>query len=397
MNHIPVSQRAKNTPASPIRKLTPSAKKAKEKGVRVYHLNIGQPDFPAPPEFLKQLKGFSQKEVTYAPSEGLSEMVDAWKTYYHSHAIPFEKEDIIVTTGGSEAILFALMAVADPGDELIIFEPLYTNYLTFAQETSVKLVPITTYLKNGFHIPNNPEIEKKITSKTKGIIICNPSNPTGTVYKRSELKRIAEIAEKHNLFVISDEVYREFVFKVRSISMMEFSFIREQLVIIDSISKRFNLCGARVGCLASKNKKIVEAALKFAQGRLASPTIEQLSAVPLLKSYRKYTKSVVEEYRKRKNAVISVLKTIPGVKFYLPEGAFYLIAELPIRDAEYFCRWLLEEFQDQGETVMFAPAQGFYQTPQLGIKEIRIAFVLESKKLKRSMEILKIALEEYKK
>lgn len=396
MNHIPISQRAKNTPASPIRKLSSSAERAKNRGIKIYHLNIGQPDLATPTEFFKELKGFSEKVVAYAPSEGLSKVIDAWKTYYHFHSIPYEYKDIIVTTGGSEAILFAMIAIADPGDELIVFEPLYTNYLTFAQQASIKLVPVTTYLKDGFHLPNQAAIEKKISSKTKGIIICNPSNPTGTVYQRSELKMIADIAEKNDLFIISDEVYREFVFKNHSISMMAFPFIQQQLVVVDSISKRFNLCGARIGCLASKNKKITEAVIKFAQGRLSSPTIEQLSVIPLLNNYKKYTTPAVEEYRRRRDVVVSVLKTIPGVNFYLPEGAFYFIVELPIKDAEYFCRWLLEEFSNQQETVMLAPAQGFYKTSGLGKNEVRIAFVLNTKSMQRSMELLKIALEEYK-
>ena len=396
MNSISLAKRAINTPASPIRKLSSLAVEAKKRGIKIYHLNIGQPDLPTPSSFFSEIKKFSQKTIAYAPSEGLPEAIAAWQIYFQQHKIPFTKEEIIVTTGGSEAIVFALSAIADPGDEIIIFEPLYTNYLTFAQMASVKLVPVTTHLEEGFHLPADSVILKKITKKTKGIIICNPSNPTGTVYQRSELKRIAEIAKRHNLFVISDEVYRELVFHGHSTSMMEFSSIWEQLIIVDSVSKRFNICGARIGCLASKNKEVRESALKFAQGRLSSPTLEQLAVIPLLKDYRRYTDPIIKEYQQRRDVVADILKTIPGVSFFNPEGTFYLIARLPIKDAEHFSRWLIEEFQDKKETIMLAPAQGFYKSLNLGKTEVRIAFVLNKKCLIRAMEILKIALVEFK-
>lgn len=362
----------------------------------MYHLNIGQPDLKTPQRFYAEVRRFAERTIAYAPSEGYPGVVEAWEDYYQQCNIPFDKEDIIVTTGGSEAIIFSLMTIADPGDEVIIFEPLYTNYITFACMTSVTPVPVQTYLKDGFHLPSDEVIEKKITEKTKAIIVCNPSNPTGTVYSHKELQRIAELAKKHNLFIIADEVYREIVFEKKAISIMEFEEIHDRIIVVDSVSKRFNICGARIGCVASKNKKVMENVLKFAQGRLSSPTLEQLAVVPLLQKYRKYTDPMVKEYKKRRDAAVKVLGTIPGVEFFKPEGAFYLIAKLPIENAEYFCRWLLEEFHDKKETIMFAPAEGFYKTKGAGKKEIRIAFVLGVKQLTRAMEILKIALEEYK-
>lgn len=396
MSSLSLAKRAIRTPSSPIRKLASLAQAAKKRGIKVYQLNIGQPDLPTPRDFFSRIRKFSNKTLAYAPSEGLPEVIKAWQIYFQHQGIAFTTEEIIVTTGGSEAITFALTAIADPGEEIIIFEPLYTNYLTFSRMACVKLVPVTCQLKNGFHLPVAQVIEKKITKKTKGIIICNPNNPTGTVYRRQELKMIAEIAKKNKLFVISDEVYREIVFKGKATSMMEFPFLRQQLIIVESVSKKFNICGARIGCFASQNKKIMETALKFAQGRLSSPTLEQLAVIPLLKNHKKYTTGVVKEYRQRRDAVASILKTTPGVSFFNPEGTFYLIAELPIQNAELFCRWLLEEFQDKKETIMLAPAEGFYQSLNLGKKEVRIAFVLGVQYLKRSMEILRIALNKYK-
>lgn len=382
--------------ASSIRKLSSFAGAAKKRGVKVYQLNIGQPDLETPKRFFTEVRKYQEKTVAYAPSEGYAEVVNAWSDYYQQNNIPFVSEDIIVTTGGSEAIIFALMTVADPGDEVIIFEPLYANYITFARMASVKPVPVQTFLTNGFHLPSDEEIEKKITEKTKAIIICNPSNPTGTVYSREELKKVAELAKKHDIFIIADEVYREIVFEGEAISMMDFTEIHDRIIVVDSISKRFNICGARIGCIASKNKKVMENVLKFAQGRLSSPTIEQLAVIPLLKQPDRYIDPMVKEYKQRRDVVIKSLDTIPGVEYYKPQGALYLIVKLPIDNAEYFCRWLLEEFNDQNETVMFAPAAGFYETEGAGKNEIRIAFVLDVKQLTRAMEILKIALEEYK-
>lgn len=395
-NSTPISFRAAGMHASSIRKLSSVASETEKRGVKVYHLNIGQPDLKTPKRFYTEVRKFAERTLAYAPSEGYTDAISAWKDYYHKNNIPFESEDIIVTTGGSEAIIFTLMTVADPGDEVIIFEPLYANYITYARMASVIPVPVQTFLADGFHLPPDELIEKKITKKTKAIIICNPSNPTGTVYTREELGRIAALAKKHNIFIIADEVYREIVFEGKAVSMMEFKKIQDRIIIVDSVSKRFNICGARIGCVASKNKSVMENVLKFAQGRLSSPTIDQLAVVPLLQEPAKYITPMVKEYKKRRDVVAKYLQKIPGVKFYLPQGALYLIAELPIANAEYFCRWLLEEFSHNNETVMFAPAAGFYETKGAGKNEIRIAFVLETEQLKRAMEILKIALEEYK-
>jgi aspartate aminotransferase len=396
MPSLNISKRAINTPVSPIRKLYPLANQAKKHGINVYHLNIGQPDLETPKVFFQKIKKIKEPYIGYAPSEGILATRQAFEIYFKKSNLPFNKDDLIITTGGSEAIVFSLMAIADHGDEILVFEPLYTNYLTFAQMAGVKLIPITTKIDNGFHLPDEKEIIKKISPKTKGLILCNPNNPTGTVYSQAEIKILVKIAKKYKLFIISDEAYREFVFQGKLASFTKFKEILNQLIIVDSISKRFNLCGARIGYLATKNKDILAAVLKFAQGRLSSPTIEQLGIIPLLKNPKKYTSSLIKEYKKRRDTVIKILKTIPGVKFCIPEGAFYLIVKLPIINAEHFCSWLLTNFNYQKETIMFAPAQGFYQTHGLGKDEIRIAFVLDSKKLQRAMAILKIALEKYK-
>lgn len=397
MHSLNISKRAIKTPASPIRKLYPLANQAKKRGIKVFHLNIGQPDLPTPSVFFNEIKKIREPYIGYAPSEGILETRLALEIYFKKYNLPYKKEDLIITTGGSEAIIFALMAITDPDDEILVFEPLYTNYLTFSQMASVKLVPITTNIDNGFHLPKTPEIIKKITKKTKGIIICNPNNPTGTVYSPREIKTLAKIAKKYNLYIISDKAYREFIFQGRYSSLTACKNILNQLIVVDSVSKRFNLCGARIGYLATKNKNVLAAVLKFAQGRLSAPTIEQLSIIPLLKNPKKYTLPLIKEYKKRRDAVVKILKTIPGVKFSIPRGAFYLIVKLPIKNAEHFCAWLLKDFNFRQETVMFAPAEGFYITPGLGKDEIRIAFVLNSQKLQRAMEILKIALEKYNK
>jgi len=312
--------------------------------------------------------------------------------------INFDLSEIVVTTGGSEAIFFAFEAICDPGEEIIIFEPFFTGYNSYASITGVKLVPLKTYAKTGFHLPSEKEIEKKIGKKTRGILICNPSNPTGTVYKKEELKMIVKVAKKHNLFILSDEVYREFVYDGKKhYSIMSFPDIRNRVILLDSISKRFSACGARIGCLASKNKKVIQAATKFAQARLSSPMIEQLAVIPLLENSKKYTKKIVAEYKKRRDTVFEALQKIPGIVCRKPKGAFYITVKLPIKDSDYFTKWLLTKFSWKGKTVMVAPASGFYATKGLGKDEIRIAFVLSSLKLKEAMEVLKKGLEKYKK
>jgi len=393
-----ISQRALQTQVSPIRKLNPLALAAEKRGIAVIKLNIGQPDLPAPPAFLKEIKKIPFKNVAYAPSQGLRPAIKAWQIYLKNIGLNFSEEEIMITTAGSESLIFAMATIADPGEEILIFEPFYTNYNGFASLISVKLVPIKTKIEAGFHLPSKQEIEKKITPKTRGILICNPNNPTGTVYTKKELAILAKIAKKHHLFLINDEVYREFVFGGKKhYSLFNFKEIEKNIILCDSVSKRFNLCGARVGCLASKNKAVTENVLKFAQARLSSPTLEQLAVIPLLKNSRPYTRKLIKEYEKRRKTIETGLKNIPGITYHFPEGAFYLIIKLPIKDSEHFCRWLLEKFQYKKTTVMLAPASGFYATPGLGKNEVRIAFVYRPEILKKGLEILKIALEKYKK
>lgn len=391
-----ISKRALQTQASPIRKLNPLAQTAEKKGIKVIKLNIGQPDLPAPPAVLKEIRNFPLKNITYAPSQGLTPAIQAWQTYYKNIGLNFAENEIIVTTAGSESLVFAMAAIADPGEEILIFEPFYTNYNGFASLISVKLVPIKTKIEDGFHLPKISEIENKITKKTRGILICNPNNPTGTVYTKKELAGLAKIAKKYHLFLINDEVYREFVFGGKKhFSLFSFKEIAQNIILCDSVSKRFNLCGARVGCLASKNKAVMKNVLKFCQTRLSSPTVEQLAVIPLLKNSKSYTRQLIKEYEKRRQTVESGLKNIPGIVYHFPEGAFYIIIKLPIKDSEHFCRWLLEKFHYKKTTVMLAPASGFYATPGLGKNEVRLAFVYRREILAKGLEILKIALNQY--
>lgn len=391
-----ISRRLKYTQFSPIRKLAPYAEAAKNKGIKVYHLNIGQPDFGTPSEIKKVIRNF-KGDLIYAPSEGIDQARAAWQKYYRDFGIDVDKEDIIVTTGGSEAIIFAMTAICDPGEEILVFEPFYPNYAGYASQAGIKLSPVTLSIKNGFHLPNTEKIIKKINKKTRGILVCNPSNPTGTCFTEKELQMIAKIAYKYNLFILADEVYREFVFDGKCYqSLMDFPKIRKQLILLDSASKRFNACGARVGVLVSSNKKIVQNILKLAQARLSVATLEQLAVIPLLLKSKKYIKKLVLEYQARRDVVFNALKKIPGVKCHKPEGAFYIIAKLPIENAEHFSKWLLTSFCDKQETVMLAPAKDFYISKNLGQDEVRIAYVLNQKDLKRAMEILKKAIKKYK-
>ena len=372
--------------------------KVEKEGTKIYKLHIGQPDLETPKEILEKIKNFKGKVLTYTPSTGLPEIKAAWQKYYKKKGISFDVSELIVTTGGSEAIFLAFVAVCNPGDEIIVFEPFYTNYNGYASIADVKLVPLKTYAKNGFHLPGKKEIEKKIGKKTKAILICNPNNPTGTVYTRKELKMIAELAEKHNLFILSDEVYREFVYdKEKHYSMTSFSGISDKVILLDSVSKRFSACGLRIGCLASKNKKIIEGVTKFAQARLSSPMLEQLAVIPLLNNSQKYTKKIVADYKKRRDIVFEALNKIPGVVCLKPKGALYVVVKLPIKDSNHFTKWLLTEFSSEGKTVMIAPASGFYATKGLGNDEVRIAFVLSSAKLKEAMSIFRLGLIEYRK
>ena len=397
MAKLKTSLRAINAPLSPIRKFVPLLQLAKKKGLDVYELHIGQPDLKTPSAILNKIKNFKEKIIRYTPSNGIPEVQSAWRKYFKGFGINFDESEIIVTVAGSEAIFFALAIVCDPGDEVVVFEPFYTNYNGFGAMAGVKLVPVRTLVDTGFHLPKRAVIEKKISKKTKAILICNPSNPTGTVYSKKELEMVIDVAKKHNLFILSDEVYREFVYDgEKHYSIMDFPKARERTVILDSVSKRFSACGVRIGCLASKNKDIIAGATKFAQARLSSPMVEQLATVPLLLSSKAYTKKIVKEYKKRRDAVFEGISKIPGVQCLKPKGAFYLTVKLPVKSAENFTKWLLTKFSYKGKTVMLAPVAGFYASKGLGKDEVRIAFVLSAPKMKQAMSVLKIALEKYK-
>lgn len=392
-----ISLRAQTMQASPLRKLAATAEARKKQGIKVHHLNIGQPDLPTAPIVYETIHNIGQPTLAYAPSAGLNPTLTAWKNYFQHVGIEFNESEIVVTSGGSEAIIFAMCAVCDNQDEIIVFEPFYTNYNGFATIANVHLRPVPLSISNGFHLPATDEIEKHINGKTKAILITNPSNPTGTIYSRDELQRIVNLAKKHNLFLMSDEVYREFNFDAEFISIMSFPEIRNQAILLDSCSKRFNVCGARIGVIASHNAEVIQSAFKFGMARLSVATIEQLAVVPLLNSPDRYVKSIVEEFRKRRDVVYETLKTIPGVTYYKPEGAFYIVIGLPVADSDDFARWLIEEYEHNKATVLIAPAQGFYATPGKGLNEVRLAFTLNIEELRRSLEIIKFALEAYNK
>jgi aspartate aminotransferase len=394
---IAISRRGREVQGSPIRKLASIAEARKKQGVRVYHLNIGQPDLPTSPAVFEAIRNFDQKTLSYAPSNGLAPAVSAWKNYFALQGISFAENEIIVTTGGSEAIVFAMCAVCDADDEIIVFEPFYTNYNGFATIANVKLRPLSLSIENGFHLPSEEEIERALTPRTRAILFCNPSNPTGTIYSREEVQRLVNVAMRRGLFLLSDEVYREFAYDNKAVSITEFPEARDRAVLLDSCSKRFNVCGARIGALASHNAEVVHSALKFGMARLSVASIEQLAVAPLLNDPDPYTKPIVEEFRRRRDAVVESLKKIPGVTSYMPEGAFYIVIGLPIRDAEHFSKWLIEEFSFENETVLLAPAQGFYATPGKGLNEVRLAFMLNVPDLLKSLRILAAALETYRK
>ena len=393
-----LSNRALNVQASPIRKLMPFADEAKKKGIKIYHLNIGQPDIETPKEMLKVYANFHDKVLAYGPSQGL----DLYRTnlvrYYKKHDIPIQKEDIIVTTAGSEAIIFAMLVTCNPGDEIIIPEPFYTNYNGFATMAGVKIVPLTTVAEDGFALPDNEKIESLINSRTKAIMLCNPGNPTGSVYSQKDMQRIADIVIKHNLFVISDEVYREFIYDGdKHISILDLEGLDNLAIMVDSISKRYSACGARIGCMVSRNKELMKATLKFAQARLCPPTIDQLAANACIDIEKEYFTNILTEYDKRRNIVFNELQKIENIVCIKPKGAFYIIAKLPIEDGEHFAKWMLTEFNVDGETVMFAPAEGFYATPGLGKNEIRLAYILNEEALTKAMKIFQLGLAEYMK
>lgn len=393
---VSISRRGRTIQGSPIRKLAAIAESRKKQGIHVYHLNIGQPDLPTPQPVLDAVHAFSRKTIEYAPSNGLPEALQAWKKYFTFSGIHFDESELIVTTGGSEAIILAMCAVCDTDDEIIVFEPTYANYNGFAGIANVKLVPIPTSITTGFHLPSEKEIEKYITPRTKAFLFCNPSNPTGTIYSKEELQRLVHIALRHGLFILSDEAYREFSYEVKAQSIADFSEVKDRAIIIDSCSKKFNVCGVRIGVLASHNKEIIPTILKFCQARLSVATIEQLAMVALLENPEPFVRPIVEEFKRRRDLVCEELKSIPGVISYKPEGAFYIVVGLPVKDSEHFSRWLIEEFEYEGETVLLAPAQGFYASAGKGTNEVRLAFMLKVEDLRRSLQIITKALETYR-
>ena len=391
-----LSEKAILMPASPIRKLVPYAEKAKTQGTTVYHLNIGQPDIETPEVALNAVKNLDRKVIEYSHSAGFESYRNALSAYYVKNGIRVSPEDIIITTGGSEALIFGFMTTCNPGDEVIIPEPFYANYNGFAVTAGINVVPVTATIESGFALPPITEIEKKITSKTKGIVICNPGNPTGYLYSKEELEQLRDLVKKHDLFLFADEVYREFCYDgAVPFSVMNLDGIENNVIMIDSVSKRYSMCGARIGALISKNKEVMAAALKFGQARLSPPTIDQIAAEAALKTPQSYFDNVVREYVQRRNIMIQGLNSIPGVFCPNPSGAFYCVAKFPVDDAEKFCQWLLEDFSYEGQTVMMAPANGFYATKGAGIQEARIAYVLNQEDLKKAVICLEKALEVY--
>ncbi|OIN88149.1 aspartate aminotransferase [Candidatus Beckwithbacteria bacterium CG1_02_47_37] len=392
-----ISLRDRYLAFSPIRKLTPYAEAAKKRGVKIYHLNIGQPDIASPQIFLDKVKEFNQKTVAYEKSDGSEELKSSLLKYYRGLGISLTTEDLLVTTGGSEALMWLFFILFEPGQECLTFEPTYTNYVTFAELAGVNLRPITTFLETNFTLPSIEQINRAITKKTRAIIVTNPNNPTGAVYSRNLLEELVELCLKRDIFIIADETYREFIYGgTKAVPLLTFKKAEQIVVLADSLSKRYSLCGARLGCMVSKNQPVMTTANKIAQARLASPTIEQYAASFLDQVPESYFREVNQEYLKRRDFLISELKKIPDVKVSRPDGAFYLIAQLPVVDAEDFCRFMLEEFADRKETVMLAPAEGFYLTPGMGVNQVRIAYVLKRPDLKRAVELIALGLLKYK-
>ena len=391
-----ISEKGKSMPASPIRKLVPYAEEAKRKGRKVYHLNIGQPDIPTPEVALNALRNINLKVIEYSHSAGNESYRRKLATYYQKIGININHTEMLITTGGSEAILFALMACINPGEEVITPEPFYANYNGFATTAGIKIVPVTSFIKDDFALPPIQDIEKKITSKTKGIIVCNPNNPTGYLYSKEELIHLKEIVKKHDLFLFSDEAYRDFCYDgAEHFSAMNLDGIDNNVILLDSVSKRYSECGVRIGALITKNKDVISAALKFAQARLSPPGLGQIVGEASIDTPDEYFKEVNREYTARRNFMVEALNKIPGVYCPKPKGAFYTVVKLPVDDADKFAKWLLEEFEYKNQTVMVAPASGFYSTPGSGKNEVRIAYVLKIDDLKNAMMILAEALKVY--
>ena len=384
-------------PSSPIRKLAPLAVAAKKEGVKVYHLNIGQPDLPTPQKGLDALKTVTRKTLEYSPSEGYPGLREKLVGYYKKYGIDVKPEEIIVTCGGSEAILLGFLTCLDPDDEIIMVEPGYANYISFAKTAHLKVKTVTSRIEDGFKLPPVEAFEEAITPRTKAILLCNPSNPTGYVYTPEELQKIKEIVVKHDLFLFSDEVYREFVYNGKPyMSAMQLG-IPENVIMIDSVSKRYSECGIRIGMLVTHNKLVHDTVMKFCQARLSPPLLGQIVAEASIEGTEEYSKECFDEYKARRDFFIKGLNEIPGVYSPMPEGAFYTVASLPVEDTEDFCRWLLTDFRLDGETVMMAPAAGFYSTPGLGKNQVRMAYVLKEEDLAKALKVLRAALEAYNK
>ena len=381
---------------SPMRKFHPYAVAAEKAGKKIYHLNIGQPDIETPAPFFEAIRNFHQAVVEYAPSPGIPVLIDAIQKYYDDLGIHYEKDEILVTTGGSEALAIALQCILDDGDEIIIPEPFYPNYNTMVRTCGASIRPIPTSPEDGYHYAERDKIESAINENTRAIMVTNPGNPTGVVLTPEEMRLVMDIAKEHDLFLIGDEAYREFVYGGEGLqSMGRFTDCPDNVIIVDTVSKRFSACGARIGCLISKNHELLSHAMKYAQSRLSVSTLEQIASAALYDAGSDYFNVVREEYKLRRDTCAAKLEQIPGVIFKCPKGAFYMMAALPIDDAEKFQKWLLEEFEDNGETVMFAPGSGFYSTPGKGANEIRIAYVLKQKDLERAMDLLALGIEKY--
>jgi len=392
-----ISNKGLQMPESPIRKLVPYAEIAKKKGHKVYHLNIGQPDIKTPEIATQTVKNVDIEVLEYSHSAGFESYRNKLAQSYQKIGLPVDTQDIIITTGGSEALMFALGSTMDYGDEIIIPEPFYANYNGFSISSGVKVVPVTSRIEDDFALPPIEEFEKLITSKTKAILICNPGNPTGCLYKKKEIEKLAQIVKKHDLFLIADEVYREFIYDqgVQHYSVLSLKEIEQNTIMIDSVSKRYSMCGARIGCIVSKNKTLIATAMKFAQARLSPPTYAQIASEAALQTPDSYFQKVISEYKDRRDTLISELQKIDGVRVASPKGAFYCVAKLPIQNADDFAKWLLNDFHYNGQTVMLAPASGFYSTQGIGQDEVRIAYVLKKEDLIKSVEVLKEALKKY--
>ncbi|MDE2588060.1 MAG: pyridoxal phosphate-dependent aminotransferase [Patescibacteria group bacterium] len=397
---LSISNRGHNAPPSPVRKLVPFAESAKVRGIKVYHVNIGDPDFEAPKEILNTLKNITQmtKRVPYANSKGLKQTVESWKTYYADIGIVLKENDFLITNGGSEGLLMVAAALLDPGEEFIVFEPFYANYLAYANFVSAKVVPVALDPKNGYHLPSKNEIVKKITSKTKALFFINPNNPSGTVFTKDEIRMLLDVAVEHNLFLVSDETYLGMTFdKTKSYSVLHVAKENEKnhCIVVDSVSKKLNMCGARVGVVVSTNSEVMDSVFRFAQGRLSVPYIEQEMVAPMLSDCLEYVAWLAKQYEARRNAFLATLEKKLGTKIHKPEGAFYAMVQLPVDDIEEFAKWLLTDFQDNNETVMVAPGPGFYATAGKGMNEARVAYVLNEKDLERAAELLALAVKKY--